>query len=67
MVPQVKLGNVTHEGLGSIKPASQCILGQESREKGERCGVREQKGQAGRRTVRPQYPLKPCSDASSLT
>lgn len=34
VVPQVKLGNVTHEGLSGIKPAAQSILGQEnSREK----------------------------------
>lgn len=31
MVPQVKLGDVTHEGLSGIKPAAQGILGQERR------------------------------------
>jgi hypothetical protein len=36
MVPQVKLGNVTNEGLGGIKSAPQGILDQEnSKEKRE--------------------------------
>lgn len=33
VVPQVKLGNVAHEGLGGIEPATQGILGREQQRK----------------------------------
>lgn len=56
MVPQVKLGNVTHEGLGGIKPATQGILSQENREKGETWSKGAEK--TGNQTQR-QAPLHP--------